>query len=268
MVRAGAVGLLGCVLAGLAQNPADLFEKAPPSVDEALRARISKFYQAHVDGKFRLADEVVAEDSKDAFFAADKTRFYSFEIVKITYSENFTRAQAVVSCEMNFTIPGAGRMRVKAPRTSFWKLADGLWWYYIVSSDSMDSPFGKMHPGPEGKASGPVTPQPGADLAAIMSMVKASKGEVRLSADKPGSDEVILTNTMPLVVTLVLQYASMPGLDIQLDRKELKTGETARVAIRWEPKDKAPPPSMMAQILVQPIAQVFAIRLSFAPPGQ
>jgi len=268
MVRAGAVGLLGCVLAGLAQNPADLFEKAPPSVDEALRARTNKFFQAHVDGKFRVADEVVAEDSKDAFFAANKTRCYTFEIIKITYSENFTRAQAVVTCEMDFTIPGAGRVRVKAPRTTLWKLVDGQWWYYIVSSDSIDSPFGKMHPGPEGKASGPVTPQPGADLAAIRSMVKVSKGQVHLRADKPGSDEVILTNSMPLVVTLVLQYASMPGLDIQLDRKELKTGETARVAIRWEPKDKAPPPSMMAQILVQPIAQVFAIRLSFAPPGQ
>ena len=133
----------------------------------------------------------------------------------------------------------------------------------------MESPFGKMHRGPEGKASGPVTPRPGPDMAAIMSMVKASKGQVHLSSDKPGSDEVILTNTMPGVVTLVLQYASMPGLDIQLDRKELKTGETARLAVRWAPKDKAPPPSLMAQILVQPIGQVFAIWVNFTPssPG-
>jgi hypothetical protein len=268
MIRASVVGLLGCVLAGLAQNPAELFEKAPPSVDEALRARISKFYQAHVDGKFRLADEVVAEDSKDAFFEANKTRCYTFEIVKINYSESFTRATAVVTCEMDFVMPGAGKLRVKAPRVTLWKLAGGQWWWHIVPTDTYDSPFGKMHPGPEGKASAPVNPQAGPSLAAIMSMVKASKSEVRLSSDKPGSDEVILTSTMPGTVSLVLQYASMPGLDIQLDRKELKTGETARVSARWAPKDKVPPPSLMAQILVQPTGQVVSIRVSFAPPGK
>ena len=36
------------------------------------------FYQAHVDGKFRLADTVVHEDSKDAFFVADKNQYKSF----------------------------------------------------------------------------------------------------------------------------------------------------------------------------------------------
>lgn len=257
--------LAGCILAALAQNPAELFEQAPPPVDSALRARINKFFQAHVDGKFRLADEVVAEDTKDAFFAANKTRYYSFEIVKITYSENFTRAQAVVSCEMDFTIPGAGKVRVKAPRTTTWKLLDGQWWYYILPTDSYDSPFGKMHPGPEGKASGPVTPQTGPSMAAIMSMVKSSKSEVGLSSDKPGSDEVILTNTLPGTVTLVLQYPGLPGLDIQLDRKELRTGETARLSFRWEPEDKPPPPSLMAQTLVQPTAQVIAIRVRFTP---
>ena len=44
--------------------------KTADEMDEALRARIHKFYQAHVDAKYRIADQVVAEDSKDLFFAA------------------------------------------------------------------------------------------------------------------------------------------------------------------------------------------------------
>jgi hypothetical protein len=67
----------------LAQGQVDLFQKAPPEVDEALRARVTKFYQAHVDGKYRLADEVVAEDSKDAFFEARKPRYRKFELSRI-----------------------------------------------------------------------------------------------------------------------------------------------------------------------------------------
>jgi len=37
------------------QQAQELLEKAPPEVDDALRARVTKFYQAMVDGKFRAA---------------------------------------------------------------------------------------------------------------------------------------------------------------------------------------------------------------------
>jgi len=46
-----------CVLLAraLGQQPADLFTKAPPAIDEALRDRISKYFQLQVDGNPRLA---------------------------------------------------------------------------------------------------------------------------------------------------------------------------------------------------------------------
>jgi hypothetical protein len=55
------IGFLCAVAA--AQQPAELFSKAPPTVDAALRARISKFYQLHVESKFRQAEALVAEDT-------------------------------------------------------------------------------------------------------------------------------------------------------------------------------------------------------------
>src|ERR1700724_3603210 len=76
----------------LAQRPADLFSKAPPEVDEALRARVAKFYQAHVDGKPRRAEELVAEDTKDYFYTARKPQYLSFQIIKIDYTDTFTKA--------------------------------------------------------------------------------------------------------------------------------------------------------------------------------
>src|ERR1700726_4555299 len=87
--------VLPLVASALAQNPADLFSKAPPDVEEALRARISKFHQAHVDGKPRRAEEVVAEDSKDFFYDMKKPKALSFEIGKIEYSKDFTEAKAI-----------------------------------------------------------------------------------------------------------------------------------------------------------------------------
>ena len=76
MVKVSRAGILVLLLGGiaLAQEAGNIFEKAPPEVDEALRARITRFYQAFIDGKFRLADALVADDSKDVFFAAEKRR--------------------------------------------------------------------------------------------------------------------------------------------------------------------------------------------------
>ena len=52
------------------QTSAPPAEAPPPEVDQALRARISEFYQDHVDGKFRQAEALVAAETKDSFYGA------------------------------------------------------------------------------------------------------------------------------------------------------------------------------------------------------
>ena len=137
--------------AALAQSPAELFEKAPPQVDEALRARVTRFYQAHVEGKFRVADQYVAEDSKDAFFSADKRRFGGFEITRISYSDSFAKARVVTTVDDEFVNP-LGRYAVKMPLTTLWKLDQGEWFWYVVPSDGpKETPFGKMKAGEGGR---------------------------------------------------------------------------------------------------------------------
>ena len=260
---------LACLL--LLQNPADLFRKAPPAVDEALRARISKFFQAHVDGKFRAAEELVAEDNRDAFYNANKPRCYSFEIAQIDYSEEFTRAKAVVTCEMDYPAPGFAGTKVKAPRTTLWKLTGGHWWYYMDPSQGQQTPFGVMRPGPgqaanvpPGIASGTGPQAPNVDVEALLAWVKVDKNELRFSRGRPGHDELTLTNHGPDTVTLALTYPPMPGLEITLERKALKKGEAARLVARWAPGDIPPPPTIRVQILVQQTNQVLDLRAAFA----
>ena len=86
---------VSCAVVAAQTKPTDVFEKAPPDVDNALRERVAKFFQAHIEGKFRQAEAVIAEDSKDFYYNMEKQRYLGFEIVRINYSENFTKAAAL-----------------------------------------------------------------------------------------------------------------------------------------------------------------------------
>src|SRR5690242_243224 len=73
--------------------------KPPAGVDEALRARINQFFQFMVDAKYRQAEALVAEDSKDLYYDGQKPRFLNYELKSIEYSDEFTRAKATLMCE-------------------------------------------------------------------------------------------------------------------------------------------------------------------------
>jgi len=252
-----------------AQTAAELFEKAPPERDKALRERIAFFYQCHVDGKFRQADQVVAEDSKDAFFAAEKPRYRGFEIVRIVYSENFTRARAVVAVDTDFMAPGIGKMAVKAPLVSLWKLENGQWWWYVDPNAGRQTPFGTMRPG-EGSSAPlhlniPTRPE---DAVRLLGKVTANKTEVRLSSYEPASDEVVLTNHMPGQVDLRLEYNGFPGFEARLERQALRANESVKLLLRVEPQDKSPKPTLTVNVRVEPLNQVIPIRVTFAVPPE
>ncbi len=213
-VRTMLAGLVLTVGAVLAQAPAELFQKAPPDIDEALRARVTKFYQAHVDGKFRAADEMVAEDSKDAFFAADKPRCRAFQIIRLSYSENFSRAKAVVGCDTEMLFPGVGLVPLKQPLGSSWKVLDGQWfWYVDPVSERKDvaTPFGtrKAAPGEQPASQGGMPAAP-VSLESLSGLVKADKKELRFDLQKPATAQVTVTSQMPGRVTLSLEPAVVP----------------------------------------------------------
>ncbi len=268
-MRAGWWFVVALALPLSAQTAAELFEKAPPEVDQALRERIRFFYQCHVEGKFRQADQVVAEDSKDAFFAAEKTRYRGFEIVRIVYSDNFTRARAVVAVETDFMAPGLGRMPVKAPLTTLWKLENGQWWWYVDPNAGKSTPFGPMRAGEGGSSPFPFrVPSRPEDALSVLGKVTADKTEVRLSSYEPASAEVTVTNRMPGQVQLRLEYNGFPGFEAKLERSELQANETTKLLLRIEPRDKGPKPTLTVNLRVEPLNQVIPIQVTFAVPPE
>jgi len=262
MSRASLVLLL---VSGLwAQSPADVFNKPPADVDEALRSRIAKFYQAHVDKKFRQADEYVAEDTKDFYYQANKPAYLEFEIDKILYQDNFTKAKAIVKCKTYVPIPGFNEpVMVQIPST--WKLENGLWFWYVDQSLGRETPFGVMKPANGAQGGGPLPAMPSAEEIKrnLWKNVQADKNQVQLRAGEESSDEVTISSKMPGSISLRLDYTKIPGFAVSLDHVELKSGEQAKLSLRYQPREQSGPKTSEVRVIVQPTNQVIPIALSF-----
>ena len=247
----------------LAQSPADLVNKPPADVDKALRERIAGFYRLQVDGKFRQAEALVAEDTKDYFYNQNKPKYLSFEIGQIVYSDEFRRAKATVLCEQEIPFPAFAGKPIKFPQASLWKLVDGAWYWYVDQSALRQTPFGVMTPGAGPAApSGAVTPPPmpsGADIDALvnrfMSQVKADKQAVALKVGE--SAQVTITNSAGGAMTLSLSVNAF-GVEAKLDRTELKGGDKAILTLRAGEQAK---PGVVT-VRVEPTAQIIPIQIT------
>src|SRR5260370_42130118 len=136
------------------QGPGDLFHKAPRAVDEALRARVAKFYQLEVEGKFRQAEALVADDTKDYFYASQKPKYLGLEINRITYSDDFPKADVLLTTKRIVMMPGFADKPVPMPQPSKWKLVNGEWYWYLSEDDLYGTPFGNMKPSGSGAGTG------------------------------------------------------------------------------------------------------------------
>jgi len=210
-----------------AQNTADLFNKPPAEVDQALRARINEFYQYHVKQQFRQAESLVAEDTKDFFYSHNKPQYLSFEIVRIEYSKDFNRAKATMLTEQYVMMPGFMDKPMKIPSPSTWKLENGKWCWYVDQEALRDSPFGKMTPGPGPPGGGlPSVLPTTADF--VLNKVKSDKPSVSL---KPGeSDQVKFTNSALGIMDLTV-IGAIEGIDARFDRTRLNAGESAVMTV-------------------------------------
>ena len=260
------VPILPCLVIGMicqAQSPADLFSKAPPAVDEALRATVSKFYQAYVDGKFRQATQYIAEESQDVFFEADKRRCHSFEIVRVDYLEDFTKANVVVTCPTDVLMPPKGLTRATMPIASKWKVEQGKWLWYVPPRPSRESPFGTFKPG-EGTADHPTIPQ-GPSVEELMKMVTLDRNAMRVKAGEKAQEGFLVTNGTSGVLRLTA--SRLPAdLKIRFEPAELNAKESSTVTIEYEPQEGKSRSAAMREeirIIAEPLNRVLAVIVSF-----
>jgi DNA-binding protein YbaB len=212
-----------------AQNADDVFNKPPADVDQALRARITEFYDLHVKGEFRKAEAWVAEDTREIYYSSSKTKYLSFDIGRIEYADDFTRAKATVLCEQYIMLPGFMGKPFRVPIPSTWKLVDGIWYWYVDPESLRMTPFGKMNPGSaqeSASASIPAIPTTVPDY--IYKQVNTDKESVSLKTGE--SERVTITNSAPGIVNISLT-GSLAGVEVKLDRTILNAGEKAVLTV-------------------------------------
>ena len=259
-------GLFLWGIACFGQDPAALFQKAPPDVEEALRARIQKFYGFYMEGKFRAADALVAEDSKDAFYVAGKRKCRSIEIDTLRFSEDFSKADVFVSCDTDVMVEPVGLIPTKVPLRSRWKLLDGDWFWYAdpASDQGMPTPFGFFKPGnPNGPQAGMGMPTAGVTVEALTALVKADRDRVTFAPTSKGAERITLTNGLPGPISLTLEPNELPGFEFALDKTTVTQGQSAVLSVTYVPlKDRKPSPALV-KIVVSPTQQEIPIRIGF-----
>lgn len=257
----------------LAQAPGKL------EAEQALRARVTEFLQYHVDGNFRKAYDMVAADTQDDYFNTGKVQIKGFTIDDVQFSENFTKATIRTTISRNMNVAGQD-FPVMMPSTITWKLENNKWVWYKVATHTPETPFG---PSALPSAAG-VPPQAGADVAlpkdfsdktiaeaarSILQQVSVDKNEVTLATDNASEAKVVLHNGMSGSIQVELSAPQIPGFTAKLDQSIVRAAGNVALVLRYEPGvGTERRESASVQLLVQPLDQVFAIRVNFAPSPQ
>lgn len=265
----------------------DLFDKAPPDVDEALRQRVKEFYQHHVDGTFRKAEKYVAEDSQEFFYQVQKQRYDSCELLKIAYKDDFTKATVTQTCKGKWNI-GGNDMTVSMPLSSQWvrDKENGTWFWIHMQAQEVDSPWGRMKydaalkspdgtPGTGAQIGGPMlgTMKLPTDVKAANEMlakqVTVDKEKIELSSFQKSSDRITVVNNSGGKVQVKFEYeAVVPGFIAKFDKEELAPGEKAILSLDMVPKDRVAKPTIQGRILIESLLQQFPVTITFAVPPE
>ena len=92
--------------------------------------------------------------------------------------------------------------------------------------------------------------------------MQADKSQVQLKLGEESSAEVTIASKLPGAVTLRLEYPKTNGLEISLDRPELKSGEQAKIHLRFQPPEKASAKAFELRVVVDPTNQMIPIAVS------
>jgi hypothetical protein len=250
-----------------------LAQAPPPEVDRTLRARVTEFYQDHVEGNFRKAFDMVADDTKDYYFGASKTQFKSFKIEKIEYSDNFTKAVVTLTVQRTVTMQ---LQQILVPTTgpTSWKIESGKWVWYNDHGQNWDTPMGPsdldvIKPNPDGTITVPKRLTPEMVAAAGQRILQQqqsglSKSEVTLAASKASSEEVAFHNGAQGSVDVRVEVTpEVAGLHAELDKTSVNAGENAMLKLRYEPGDKPPGSPVTVRLIIAPFGQVFTATVKF-----
>jgi hypothetical protein len=255
-----------------------LAQTAPPEIDQALRARVNEFFGYHVSGKFMKALPLVAEDTKEYYFAVQKRRYISYAIGDITYSENFTKATVNVVGKLKMRPrPEFPEIVIDQPMKTNWMIENGNWVWYVNPVIDCPTP---MSCGPDGK------PRVQTQAAAVDNAIKlpdvsqasldqqAQKIFKQSNVDKPivamasgaaTTEHVTFHNGQPGYVRVFLDPGpTVEGFTASVDKNDVGANQDLIVTLHYEPGKVPPPLALTMKLTVQPLNQTFPITVKFA----
>ena len=266
----------------LAQNQDAGAGQAPAGVDQALRARVNEFFQDFVDGKFLPAMDLVAEDTKEEYFAAGKTPLKEYKIRNIKFSDNFTKASVDLDVKRVWTIQAQQNV-VEVPMNTTWEIEKGKWvWYHHAVDNAWVTPMGPsdvqlIQRNSEGAITGMPQKITQDSIAAAAKKILGGqptgvdRPEVTFSPDKASTEKVTFHNGAQGSIHLDLFPPPVRGLTVKLSKAELNFGEDASLEVAYDPsarKDGDPPlPQSVAVFMVLvPFNQDYRLIVNFSAP--
>ncbi len=273
--------LVVSLAAAFPQDKSEIVDKASPEIEEALRARVTHFYQLFMEGKFKEAYSLVADDSQDKFFQLSKDQYKGCEIIKIRYTENFTKATVVTSCKSDWRFQGTTAL-ISFPLVSNWEVLDGQWYWHFVKPTILPSPFSPSGyiPGPSKSADDDASPVPkdiNAAGHAILAKVGVDKSMVQLQPVGTSFDTVHVRNDLPGDVSIKIEMPQIPGLRVTMGQSVLHAHDTTSVVFEWHPEDpaiqclecvKRTISTTTVQLKIEPFSRTFPIKVVFQNPAQ
>ncbi|MFN0104787.1 MAG: hypothetical protein ACKV2U_22220 [Bryobacteraceae bacterium] len=257
---------LAAALSTGAQEQPNLFNAAPPEFEKALRERVSGFYQAYVDGKFRSAEQYVCEDTRDLHYNQEKSKIRGFEIIKFSWDDGFKKASAVTTVQTTIQMRGQN-IPAAAPMATSWRLEEGKWCYFVDPTLGRQTPMGRMKPGP-GNAKGMNIDDMINNPNIILNQVKVSKERFLLRSWEKSADSVVITNGMPGSISIAFQTETVPGLTQKIEKMEMGPGETSRIELVYDPKDETAKPTLRASLKIDPFGRTIIIPVVFDIPEE
>lgn len=244
----------------LAQN----VPKAPPGAEEALRARVSQFYGLFRDAKFRQAEALIAEQSRDIFYTMSKVPISDFRIESIAFDDSFQTAQVLVSCLAN--TPRTAGLGLYVPVTGRWNLIDGQWFLVLELRNSTPwGPIGAVTP-PESKQAAKLQPPPRASLETLTSGA-FGVDPLKLVFSARGQQVVVqsvqVRNNLPGLLTLEIEGADLPGLSVIQTGKNIPAQSQISFQLKYNPQVGRLSGAHEITVRVQPLNLAKVIQLRF-----
>ena len=257
---------------GSAGLSAQTARPVPPEVDAALRARVTEFLQIFVDKKYSKGLELVAEDTKDAYFGSAKSEIESFELGEIRYNEDFTKA-VVETPVVRIWYLQSHPVKSEGPWRTSWKMEDGKWKYtYEVLQGTWTTPMGPtntIQPAHNDEKGRPVLPAK-IDAAAlagavsnIRNQLKSSTDAVTFSAKQGGTQRVTIHSDAPGSVSLEIAALSIKGLSAKLDKLALEQGGEATLEVSFSAGSPKPSGPVLLEVLTSPLPSQLGIQVRF-----